>query len=190
MALINARLTRVQRQDGEVILHGTASDNRPDMYETRMSLRLYQNFLRRMKDNGMPLIDVSHYTHGIIGKSTNVYIDGRMLKFSATVNRKSPIGEHLIDKLQDPDFRIRVGFSIAFDDLDYYYDEQAGHMQVYTDGILRRIAVTTIPANPRSRLEAVEMRAFTQLSDATELIGPTFAQYLDTLEHAPLPRSN
>lgn len=183
MIHLPARVVRIQRQDGAVLLHGSMSDTKPDMYQTRMDVRLYRNFLRRIEDGSAPIpyLSISHYHSIPFGQPTKLYIDGRYLKFVSTLER-TPLTEGLIKNLDDPDFRAKLGFSIGFNDLDSYEDEQAGGMTVFVDGVLEHYALTTIPANPRARLQTVELRAHTQLADATALLGPKSAAYLDSME--------
>lgn len=181
--IFHARLTKVTRFADGVVLNGTASDDMPDLYRTRMTLRLYQSFIRGYQEGQQCLLDVSHYTHGIVGNVTKLYVDGRYLKFSSELDR-SPMAQMIARRLEDKSFRDSLGFSIAFHELDSYEDETAGGILTYTDGILERIAITSIPANPRARLISVEMRARTQIMDAEAIVGPLFARHLDQLERS------
>jgi hypothetical protein len=170
--------------DGSLVLNGIASDDRPDIYRTRMDVRLFHNFIRRAAPpNPPPYLSVAHYTTPI-GAIQDMVVDGRYLKFRAVLP-PNPITEELRKSLADPALRVRTGFSIGFNDLDSYTDETAGNLLVYIDGELAHVALTTIPANPRSRLLSVEMRARTQMADAEELVGATFAGWLDAQESKP-----
>lgn len=183
MIRLPARVHKVQRLDDSVILHGVGSDNKPDMYRTRMDRRLYYNFIKRIESGKAPTpyLSMSHYQAVSFGTIKRLYVDGRYLKFTTTLERM-PLTEHLFGQLDDPEFRAKLGFSIGFNDIDSYEDETAQGMTVYVDGVLEHIALTTIPANPRARLQAVELRAHTQLADASILLGSTAAVYLDSLE--------
>lgn len=179
--VFRARIAKVRdRDDHEVILHGVASDTAPDMYRTRMSTRLYRSFIRRANERRPPYISIAHYRYPV-GVVEGLGVDGEYLKFRAVLDRRNPILEHLIARLDDQEFRSSLAFSIGFDDYDRYRDAMADNILVYTDGFLDHIAITSIPANPRSRLLGVEMRASTQFADAEYLVGKTFASYLYTM---------
>lgn len=182
MIQLPARLAKVARSKGQPILHIVANDDRPDLYRTRMSTRLYQNFIRRRTEDGVePYLSISHYKT-VIGRIDRLYIDGRYLK-ATILPGVNPIAQEFVSRLQDEEYRSQLGFSIGFNDIDSYVDETVGDLLVYTDGLLVHIAATSIPANPRSRILEISMRARTQYDDAADLVGPVWASYLEKQEN-------
>lgn len=77
---------------------GTLSDTAKDVFDEKMSLQLFQEFITHVTQNdpipepfqteyykgGMPYVSLSHYPDlngkAVLGKTTDLYIDGKMLK--------------------------------------------------------------------------------------------------------------
>ena len=194
MQYVTAIISKITRIDnGQLRIAGSMSDTRPDFYRTRMSIELYNNFIRHWKELDYKVwLNVSHYMQGIVGYMERMWIDGRYFKFTGIVD-SSPMGLSLqerllsdnvapLDNISGKAAPHRIGFSIGFDPLDRYIDKNAHDLLVYTDGVLNHVAFTTMPANPRSRHLEIIMRARTQFDDAKELIGPALAKWLDKQE--------
>lgn len=97
------------KASGEMRWAGVASDTDPDSYEERMTIELFQDFIKRAEiqeqppsvfcsdawHGGLPYVSVAHYPDlngkGIAGDVSNLYIDGKMLKAKGTF-RDNPIG--------------------------------------------------------------------------------------------------
>lgn len=177
MISLPLQLTKVTRSSSVIRIAGAASDNRVDLYRTRFDRRLYQSFIDR-RPEFEPYLSVAHF-HTPVGSIEREYIDGRYFKITGEIPLDTPMGDALARSLQDDDVRARTGFSVGFDDEDYYFDDTAGGLQTYVGGLLVHVAFTTIPANPRSRITSIEMsRAKSQYDDAALLVGPVYAAYL------------
>lgn len=131
------------------------SDTDDDLYQEKMSLELYQDFDRRIKNNepvpepfksiicedswcgGMPYLSVAHYKAGgeaknVPGDVEAVYIDGNRLKSKGTLH-DNPLGRKVFDSLvedlykkkSDPD-HLPVRISIGFLDLEHKHLAQNG----------------------------------------------------------------
>jgi hypothetical protein len=134
---------------GERKIRLSASDTGEDVFEERMSLELFSNFIRRIEQpvegvwksvlteksgwsGGMPYTSVSHYPSGVDGKNVpadvvSVYVDGHVLKSIAVV-RNTPLGDALWESLRadadgtsDYDDKVRV--SIGFIDLKHRHGD-------------------------------------------------------------------
>ena len=134
---------------GERKIRLSASDTGEDVFEERMSLELFNNFIRRINQpveevwksvlveksgwaGGMPYTSVSHYPSGVAGKNipadvTSVYVDGHVLKSIAVV-RNTSLGDALWESLRadadgtsDYDDKVRV--SIGFIDLKHQHGD-------------------------------------------------------------------
>ena len=171
------RLVKVTRSGTAVRVSLVASDDRVDLYRTRMTSRLFQNFIDGRKECE-PYLSVSHYLHPV-GEIEKLYIDGRYLKLTGIVRGQDFISRAVADCLLDTDMRPKIAASIGFDHDDYYIDEPGGGLLTYVGGRLIHVALTTIPGNPRARLVNVEMQKRDILrEDAERLVGPLCAAYL------------
>ena len=123
---------------GEYRWSAVVSDTQRDLYRTRMSIGLYNDFIRRIKANepapapfssrtwkgGMPYVSVSHYLDlegkGVVGPNTDVYVEGDLLKAKGLFN-DTPLGRAAFNAVRadiknntPQDGRVRM--SIAFVD--------------------------------------------------------------------------
>ena len=74
-------LTRVADRDGVVTWRTTCSDDGVDVYATRMTTELHDDFIRRAQVRGLPWLTIGHYNQlARIGRATKLYRDGRRLK--------------------------------------------------------------------------------------------------------------
>src|ERR1051326_7939182 len=114
-------LTGIVRSDkGRLKVRVVASDNRPDLYQSSMTLPLFRSFIEHQKEReDNVLFDVSHYEAGVVGEVDQLYMDGERLKAVGYVGG-SPMAERLKARLLDPEGRKRTGCSISFDPLDFY----------------------------------------------------------------------
>lgn len=96
----------------------TASDTQTDLQNERMSMELFQSFIKRLDNagadlpsaykseawsGGLPYLGISHYMDlngkGIIGDTESVYIDGKMLKAKGTF-RNTPLGKKAFEAVR------------------------------------------------------------------------------------------
>jgi len=123
-----------------------ASDTDRDFYEERMSIGLYNDFIRRAIEKesppeelctnawcgGMPYLSVAHYSDlegkGIVGPTTNLYVDGKKLKGQGifTDNKLgracfNSICADLYSEKKSEQEKIRI--SIGFIDWAHYHGE-------------------------------------------------------------------
>lgn len=132
------------------------SDVDEDLYQERMSIELYQDFDRRIKNNepvpdafkdiicehdwcgGMPYLSIAHYKAGaglknVPGEVESVYIDGTRLKSKGTLH-DTPMGRKVFDALVDDLYKKKSGdaehlpvrISIGFLDLEHKHRAEAG----------------------------------------------------------------
>lgn len=129
-------------KDGKVMKWAAVnSDTDKDLYEERMSVGLYADFIRRINQKesvpdifksavtsnywqgGMPYLSVSHYSdlngQAVPGQPMEIFIDGNKLKAKGVLYN-SPLGHATYralqeDKNKSPDDKIRI--SIGFLDL-------------------------------------------------------------------------
>lgn len=138
------------------------SDTEEDLYEERMSLSLYQDFVRRIEDNepvpeafqdvicepdwcgGMPYLSIAHYKAGsskrnVPGEPISVFIDGKHLKskgilYNNDLGRKTfdALCDDLYKKKSDPT-HLPVRISIGFLDLEHkHLPDEGGQEFVFT----------------------------------------------------------
>ena len=132
------------------------SDTDEDLYDERMSLELYQDFERRIKDNipvpdvfksviceddwcgGMPYLSIAHFKSGtskknVPGDVEALFIDGTRLK-SKGVLHDTPMGRKVFDALREDMYmeksnatdHLPVRISIGFLDLEHVHRSQNG----------------------------------------------------------------
>lgn len=136
------------------------SDIDEDLYQERMSIELYQDFDRRIKNNepvpeafkdvicevdwcgGMPYLSIAHYKAGsglknVPGSVESVYIDGTRLKSKGTLH-DTEMGRRVFDALVDDLYKKKSGdeqhlpvrISIGFLDLEHKHRSQVGGQDV------------------------------------------------------------
>lgn len=179
------------------------SDTDEDLYQERMSLELYQDFERRIKENipvpeefkdaiceadwcgGMPYLSIAHYKSGtgktnVPGDVESVFIDGTRLKSRGTLH-DNPLGRKVFDALREDLYMEKSGngehlpvrISIGFLDLEHKHRLEGQHEvtfvrdeygkicplcvqgvggKIYTKGHLVHLALTRVPANPRTQM--------------------------------------
>lgn len=125
------------------------SDTEADIYQEKMSLELYKDFVDRINNNtpvpeqfksiicedtwcgGMPYLSIAHFKAGesarnVPGKVDSIYIDGNRLKSKGTLD-DSDLGRKVFDSLCDDLYRKKSGdhdhlpvrISIGFLDLQH-----------------------------------------------------------------------
>ena len=132
------------KQTGVRRWYAKASGVERDLYDERMSLDLFKDFIRRAEareavpepfsseawNGGLPYLGVAHYLDlggaGIVGRTAQLWLDGNLLKASGTFEG-SPIAEAAFrsideDIKQDRPLEQRVRISIAF--LDWAHDHE------------------------------------------------------------------
>ena len=133
------------------------SDVDADLYQEKMSLELYQDFARRIKNNepvpeafksvicedswcgGMPYLSIAHYKAGsggnnVPGAVEEVFIDGNRLKSKGTLS-DTPLGRAVFDSLVEDLYKKKSGdanhlpvrISIGFLDLEHKHQAGAGN---------------------------------------------------------------
>lgn len=132
------------------------SDVDEDLYEERMSIELYKDFVYRIENNipvpeafrsviceddwcgGMPYLSIAHFKAGtgkknVPGEPESVFVDGTRLK-SKGILHNSEMGRRVFDALCDDLYRKErsetdhkpVRISIGFLDLEHKHRSQAG----------------------------------------------------------------
>lgn len=151
--------TKVERAaDGRTYWQATCSDDGVDLYGTRMSIDLFDDFVRNAQTKRMPDLTVSHY-FGIsrVGRATELFRQGRRLKAKGyfATDDADPFVAKLAEAAADAALaekdnmarmrRIRtsIGFTPGAAE-----PEDLGII-AYTRGFLAEITMTTHPANSR-----------------------------------------
>jgi len=211
---------------GERRWMATTSDTGMDLRNQRMSLELFNDFIRRAKTSqqipvefqseyfkgGMPYVSVSHYPdfdgQGSVGETKELYVDGNRLKAKGIFNN-TPLGikafeaisKSIHDKESNP-IRISIGF------LDWkhthgnsvftrksLYDlcpicTKTKENVVFLSGQLIHLALTRVPVNQRTIIEAeVEKSMTTRKEDAESIVGKDEAEKLENLAHTQAEQS-
>lgn len=144
-------------------------------------------------DGGMPYLSIAHYKSGegrknVPGEPSNVYLDGKALK-STGILYDTPLGRAVFKSLQKDlvekrDDKIRV--SIGFLDTEHTHGDKYTFTRksltdkcplckegvgdkIYKKGHLVHLALTRVPANPRTDVE-VEKSMTTKREDAESII--------------------
>jgi hypothetical protein len=143
---------------------------------------------------GMPYMSIAHYKSGsgkvnVPGKIDKVYVDGKALKSTGTLFDTplgkavyKSLGKDLTEKSEKP---IRV--SIGFLDLEHSHGDKFIFVRqalnekcplckegigdkIYKKGHLVHLALTRVPANPRTEMELEQKSMTTKIEDATSVI--------------------
>lgn len=132
------------------------SDIDEDLYQEKMSLELYQDFEKRIKDNtpipeefqeaicetdwcgGMPYLSIAHFKSGegkvnVPGEVESLFIDGTRLKSKGTLHDNA-LGRKVFDALREDLYMEKSGnaehlpvrISIGFLDLEHKHRSQTG----------------------------------------------------------------
>jgi hypothetical protein len=144
-------------------------------------------------DGGMPYVSIAHYKSGkdgvnIPGVVKSIYRDGKVLKATAVLH-DTPLGRAVFKSLQKDlvekrDDKVRV--SIGFLDLSHSHGDKYTFVRkalgdkcplckegvgdkIYKKGHLVHLALTRVPANPRTDVE-VEKSMTTKREDAESII--------------------
>lgn len=144
-------------------------------------------------DGGMPYVSIAHYKSGtgkvnVPGEPKSIYLDGECLK-STGIMYDTPLGRAVFKNLQKDlvekrDDKIRV--SIGFLDLEHSHGDKYTFTRksltdkcplckegvgdkIYKKGHLVHLALTRVPANPRTDVE-VERSMTTKLEDAKSIV--------------------
>ena len=183
-------LTRVSDRDGLVTWRTTCSDDGVDVYATRMTTDLHDDFIRRAGSRGLPFLTIAHYNQiARIGRATKLYRDGRRLKAEGVFFTTEEISRqhgHEPDDLTIPLARAaadtalqeqnvmprlrKVRTSIGFKPLGAA-NEDLGVL-AYTRGYLPEITMTSHPGNSR-----VDFGAQQRSGDMQTRISPDFMQF-------------
>ena len=143
---------------------------------------------------GMPYVSISHYKSGaarvnVPGEVKNVYVDGKALKSTGTLF-DNPLGravykslkKDLVEKAGKP-----VRISIGFLDTEHSHGEKFTFTRkaltdkcplckegigdkIYKKGYLVHLALTRVPANPRTEMELEQKSMTTKIQDAQSVI--------------------
>lgn len=153
---------------------------------------------------GMPYLSIAHYPDGngkaVPGDVREIFIDGKQLKAKGTLFN-SPLGQAVWKSLKEDELNYknfvdkdRIRISIAFLDLAHKHGEngeiferksisdvcpecKSGKGQkIYVDGYLVHLALTRVPVNPRTLMEAEDVMARkskieTREDDAVSIVG-------------------
>lgn len=153
---------------------------------------------------GMPYLSIAHYPDGngkaVPGDVRELFIDGKQLKAKGTLFN-SPLGQAVWKSLKEDELNYknlidkdRIRISIAFLDLAHRHGDdgevferksisdvcpecKSGKGQkIYLDGYLVHLALTRVPVNPRTLMEAEDVMARkskieTREEDAVSIVG-------------------
>lgn len=171
-------ITKASIVDEKMVISATASNTSLDAYEERMSVSLYETFIRRF--SGKEYISLSHYPdadgYTSLGLVQKLFIDGDKLKMRAEFN-DTPLGIAAFNSIRKDrrdniphDERIRI--SIGFYDFGHEhgpdkvwrlddgvacpYCKLGVKNKTYIDGILEHAALTRRPAVPDADIDDVE----------------------------------
>lgn len=214
-------ITKASRdpKTGEMRWSAVASDTIEDSYGERMSLILFNNFIKRAtaKDKppsehcsefwcgGLPYLSLAHYRdmngEAVPGEIKKIYIDGNRFK-SSGVFYDTPLGNACFKSSYEskdlPDDE-KVRISIGFLDYEHAHGDAvfrrkslsdvcpmcvagAGN-KVYLDGLLIHEALTRVPVNKRTIIEAEVERSMdeikTRKDDAASIVGETLAAEIE-----------
>lgn len=204
---------------GERRWSGTLSDTKKDSYDEKMSLQLFQDFINHITHGdpipapyqtdyfkgGMPYVSLAHYPdlngEAILGKTTDLYVDGNMLKAKGTFE-DTPLGraafnavcKSLYDTTEKNKAPVRL--SIGFLDMGHAHGDQefirqdigdicpmcAENMgdKEYRKGYLIHEALTRVPVNTRTEITAEVSKSMadikTQFEDAASIVGEELAE--------------
>ena len=152
-------ITRVSKdkQTGVRRWYATTSGIKRDLYDERMSVSLFKDFVKRIEsrdvppvpfssdawNGGLPYLGVAHYLDlggvGIVGPTEQIWIDGKVLKAKGTFEI-SPLAEKSFDAIQEDiatkradDERVRI--SIAF--IDWGHNHGRGRNKSFKRKSLR-----------------------------------------------------
>lgn len=211
---------------GERRWMATTSDTDFDSKNQRMSIELFNDFIRKAKSGaavpvefqseyfkgGMPYVSVSHYPdfngEGSVGETKELYTDGNRLKAKG-IFYNTPLGikafeaiyKSIHDKEPEP-IRISIGFldwkhrhgDVMFNRKSLYdvcpICTKTKENVVFLSGQLIHLALTRVPVNQRTIIEAeVEKSMTTRLEDAESIVGKEEAEKLEKKAHATVEQS-
>ena len=166
---------------GRMYWKSTASDTLLDAFEQRMTIELYESFIRNR--TGKEYLSLAHYPRlngkGEIGVLESLYIDGNQLKAFGYFH-DSPIGKACYnavrkdrreEKSQVNRIRTSIGFwdimhKHVFDGKEFIWQAESGQKCVqcalgtkgkfYLAGVCDHLALTRIPANKRTDIDLIE----------------------------------
>lgn len=144
---------------------------------------------------GMPYMSIAHYKSGtgkvnLPGEVTSVYVDGKALK-STGVLFDTPLGKAVYKSLKKDlveKSKIPVRISIGFLDTEHTHGDKFTFTRktladkcplckegigdkIYKKGHLVHLALTRVPANPRTEMELEQKSMTTKIQDAESVIG-------------------
>lgn len=153
---------------------------------------------------GMPYLSIAHYSDGngkaVPGDVKELFIDGNQLKAKGTLHN-SPLGKAVWKSLKEDEVNYknsidtdRIRISIAFLDLAHKHGEDGQTFRrksfsdvcpeclrgvgekIYLDGYLVHLALTRVPVNPRTIMEAEDVmpkksKPETKKEDAISILG-------------------
>jgi len=144
LSLLDMFITRVSEKSGVKRWYATSSGVKKDLYGERMSVSLFDDFVRRIDEGeqaplpftskawegGPPYLGVAHYLDldgdGIIGVTEKVWKDGKVLKMKGTFNdtpmAKAAFGAIRKDRSDKTPDENRVRVSIAFVDWGHQHN--------------------------------------------------------------------
>lgn len=212
IAEFSMSIVKATSKNGEMAWRSVNSDVEEDFFGEKMSLELFADFDKHIKDNekipavfrdaiceedwcgGMPYLSVAHYKSGkdrvnVPGEIKNVYVDGKALKSTGTLF-ETPLGKSVYKSLKKDlteKANIPVRISIGFLDTEHSHGERFTFVResmndkcplckdgigdkIYKKGHLVHLALTRVPANPRTEMELEQKSMTTKLEDAKSVI--------------------
>ena len=162
--------------DGRMLFVATASDIGKDVFQERMSIELFEGFIRDFR--GDEYVSLSHYKRledgtGELGRVDKIYLDGSYLKVRGYFN-ETPLGRAAYnairkDRRDDVPVEKRIRVSIGFydryhkheDNLEWKFEGGTPCVycmmglgnKVYLEGIFDHTALTRKPANRRTDIK-------------------------------------
>ena len=162
---------------------------------------------------GMPYLSVSHYDdfngQGSAGETTSIYIDGNRLKAKG-ICYDTPLGKAAFKAIkasidnpsEDNKVRISIGFldwkhthdGMVFDRKSLYdmcpMCRKSRENVVFLRGQLIHLALTRVPVNQRTIIEAEVTKSMTTMKeDAASIVGEEEAEKLDSLAQSMVGKS-
>lgn len=171
-------ITKAVYKDDRMLWQATASDTGKDVFQERMSTRLYKSFIHNQ--DGSEYVSLAHYPsldgYSEFGKPDTLYIDGEKFKSKGFFNNDekgialyNAVRKDRRDNIpQDERIRVSIGF------WDYLHSHgDLGEWsyksgvpcamcatgikdKVYLEGKLNHLAMTRVPARTTTSIDVVE----------------------------------
>lgn len=177
-------LAKVSRSGHGYKFVGSSSDDRIDLKNTRLDLAIYKDFIQQSAVHGMPVLNIAHYSDGVVGQCDQMWVDGHYFKIAGGFFEGQPLADAAIQTLLE-DRKLptrRVQQSVGFYPRLVGYEDD---VLVYLRGWIEHSALTVIPVNPRTDIHIVlQGVVMTKVEDAAAIVGMNLAQSLEEVEQS------